>query len=231
MKETITNNIVNHVEKVFNLINQSNYEAAYIYLLEHTATTMYDPLIKEWVKSLCEYYVYEKQEDAIQLLEIIKPTHISSDMDFRIYLTLLKFTSDNPYKTKFLHYVSIVKSNLQKVDNQLLKIQALYSISQGYYNFKIYEKAIKYAEYCIDESVISTFITTEYALSIAIRVKSFTHMNLHKNAELDMDLYNDYKYLLGDGAEDLGNDSNSYIKEANGFYQTCMSTFKKIISA
>lgn len=225
MKKTVINNeIVSIVNTVFELVSDFQFEEAYIFLLNHTDNKKIDPLIKEWIKALCEFFIYNKKDDAVNILEKAKPEKINSSLDLRIYSVLVHFYHSIRDKNNFDNIVFYLKNYFEHNECKYttLKIKTLYNIANGYFVFYDFDNAIKYAGYCIDESTLNQKILNVYTMSLIIRIKSFYKKRDLINLKSELNMFNDYKYLIGNIEQN--NNISKELEEINKIEKTILNS-------
>jgi hypothetical protein len=197
-KFTIKDEAVDWYDNVLNLTKNAKYEEAYTYLVTNVNNTEKNSIIKEWVMALCEFYVYDKKEEGIKLLENLLKSEIDSVMDFRIYNSLIIFYPLTSNRNKFYNCVNNVESRLDLLNDEELKINILHSISNGCYDFGDYKTAIKYSTQCIAKARESHIITKAFVFALIVRIASYYQLDDYSSLIEDFRLYHNYYYMIGD---------------------------------
>lgn len=192
----ITNDDLNVVEKVFSLVSIQKYEQAYNTLIEYENNTKINTMLKDWVHALCNYHVFNKKIEAIKILEVIKPEKIKGDMDFRIWHSLFGFYLDIEDNKKFYELKDFIEENIDKVTITNLKVRAFYNISNGYFTFEKYNKALIYADKSIDEARKGNYIDKVFFYVIYIKIVSLYKLGQYQSSIDAIELYNQYKSLI-----------------------------------
>jgi tetratricopeptide (TPR) repeat protein len=188
---------VNWYDDVLSMTKNAKYEEAYAYLIINTDNTEKNSIMKEWVMALCEFYVYNKKEDAIKLLETLVTNKLESTMGFRVYNSLIIFCYSTNNRSKFYNYVKIIDSTINSLNDEELKINIFYSIANGCHDFGDYKTAINYSSKCIKKAREAHIINKCFIFALIVRIASNYQLDNYSDLIQDFGLYHNFYYVIG----------------------------------
>ncbi|WP_432407658.1 hypothetical protein [Wukongibacter sp. M2B1] len=186
------------IQKIFEHINNFDYEEAF-YLSSQIMEKQDngDTLFHEWVKSLVEFYSCNKKDTAIKLLEKIKPDVIENEIHFRIVNSLMNFYREIKDKDNFMKYRKILYLNLHKIKDKEFLVKVMYNISNGFYTFRDYDRALEYAENSIEIAKNGNVFNIFFSLAFMIKIMCLFYLGRTLEAESLKEIFLDYLKVVG----------------------------------
>lgn len=185
MPVKLVNNNVFKIQKILKKVNDQEYEEAFLLssqMIECSHSTE-DALYHDWVTALTAFYTYKKREEAILLLEKVKPANLENEIHFRILNSLVVFYSVTGNKKSFLSCKDDLYSGLSNLDNKELEVLVLFNIANSYYTFKNYKMALEYTNQAIKIATKNDIANIFFSLSNILKIMCLFYLGERTKAE------------------------------------------------